>query len=101
MEDDEDVRAFMDKMRSDERMKDAVDQFETFVRDLGAGYSKDKGRRPGQDLKATRTASMPVVVLPGITSSMLEIWEGRDCSSYNFREKYDIQILPRLLSLNR
>mmetsp|Transcript_8793 Transcript_8793/g.39072 ORF Transcript_8793/g.39072 Transcript_8793/m.39072 type:complete len:622 (-) Transcript_8793:1423-3288(-) len=88
MEDDEDVRAFMDKMRSDERMKDAVDQFETFVRDLGAGYSKDKGRRPGQDLKTTRTASMPVVVLPGITSSMLEIWEGRDCSSYNFREKY-------------
>lgn len=44
--------------------------------------------RPGEELfKKGRRAQYPVVLVPGVTSSTLELWEGRECAK-GFRDVY-------------
>lgn len=86
---DEYMQEFKNKMRSDPRFAGAVDQLDTILNDMANNYVEynSSGERPGDKLRTSRKASMPVIAIPGITSSMLEIWEGRECAQYGFREK--------------
>jgi hypothetical protein len=44
--------------------------------------------RPGQYLAAYRQASMPIVIIPGIISTGLELWRGDQCAEGRFRHRF-------------
>mmetsp|Transcript_6764 Transcript_6764/g.20507 ORF Transcript_6764/g.20507 Transcript_6764/m.20507 type:complete len:648 (+) Transcript_6764:80-2023(+) len=89
MAEDPELNRLMEKMKADENLRFAIDHFENFIRDLGQSYNPaDFKDRPGLKLKGKRKAHMPIVVIPGITSSMLELWEGDVCAQAKFREKF-------------
>ena len=49
---------------------------------------EQEGRSPGRQLKSKgATAHFPVVMIPGVTSTGLEIWEGKACAQSLFRQR--------------
>jgi len=44
--------------------------------------------RVGEQLSALREAHTPVVIIPGITSTAMELWRGRPCARQTFRDKF-------------
>ncbi|CAF1139934.1 unnamed protein product [Rotaria sordida] len=44
--------------------------------------------RPGQRLAQYRQASMPIIIIPGIISTGLELWEGTECTNGKFRHRF-------------
>ena len=44
--------------------------------------------RPGQILAQYRQASMPIIIIPGIISTGLELWAGTECANGKFRHRF-------------
>ena len=44
--------------------------------------------RPGQRLAAYRKPSMPIIIIPGIISTGLELWQGTKCTEGRFRHRF-------------
>ncbi len=44
--------------------------------------------RPGQILAQYRQASMPIIIIPGIISTGLELWAGTECATGKFRHRF-------------
>ncbi|CAF1301231.1 unnamed protein product [Rotaria sp. Silwood1] len=44
--------------------------------------------RPGQQLAKYRQPSMPIIIIPGIVSTGLELWEGTECATGRFRHRF-------------
>ena len=44
--------------------------------------------RPGQRLIGIRKPSMPIVIIPGIISTSLELWQGEKCAEGRFRHRF-------------
>ncbi|CAF1479861.1 unnamed protein product [Adineta ricciae] len=44
--------------------------------------------RPGQRLSRYRQPSMPIVIIPGIISTGLELWRGTECAKGKFRHRF-------------
>jgi hypothetical protein len=44
--------------------------------------------RPGQRLAHSRQPSMPIIIIPGIISTGLELWQGLDCAKDKFRHRF-------------
>ncbi|CAF2701193.1 unnamed protein product [Rotaria sp. Silwood2] len=44
--------------------------------------------RPGQRLAQYRQPSMPIIIIPGIVSTGLELWEGTECATGQFRHRF-------------
>ncbi|CAF3251302.1 unnamed protein product [Rotaria socialis] len=44
--------------------------------------------RPGQHLAKYRQPSMPVIIIPGIVSTGLELWQGTECTAGKFRHRF-------------
>lgn len=44
--------------------------------------------RPGQRLARYRQPSMPIIIIPGIISTGLELWRGTDCAKGKFRHRF-------------
>jgi hypothetical protein len=44
--------------------------------------------RPGQRLAAYRKPSMPIIIIPGIISTGLELWQGEKCAEGRFRHRF-------------
>ncbi len=54
----------------------------------GAAHAAGEGARVGYQLRLRAArAKHPVVMIPGFTSSGLELWEGRDCLKSHFRQR--------------
>ncbi|KAL0592569.1 hypothetical protein ABG067_000133 [Albugo candida] len=82
------VRNLFEKMNAmdwSKRMRD--DFFASFDLRPSAQQSGDTDR-PGIQLAQNNTVGYsPIVMLPGFTSTGLEIWEGRECSRAYFRQR--------------
>lgn len=82
------VRNLFEKMNAmdwSKRMRD--DFFASFDLRPSAQQSGDIDR-PGIQLAQNNTVGYsPIVMLPGFTSTGLEIWEGRECSRAYFRQR--------------
>jgi hypothetical protein len=50
--------------------------------------SEEFQRRPGQRLAEFRQPSMPIIIIPGIISTGLELWRGTECASGKFRHRF-------------
>ena len=50
--------------------------------------SEEYRLRPGQRLAAYRQASMPIIIIPGIISTGLELWQGEKCAEGRFRHRF-------------
>ena len=44
--------------------------------------------RPGQRLAQYRQPSMPIIIIPGIISTGLELWQGTECTAGKFRHRF-------------
>lgn len=44
--------------------------------------------RPGQRLAEFRQPSMPIIIIPGIISTGLELWKGTECATGKFRHRF-------------
>jgi hypothetical protein len=44
--------------------------------------------RPGQYLAKYRQSSMPIIIIPGIVSTGLELWQGTECAAGKFRHRF-------------
>lgn len=44
--------------------------------------------RPGQRLAQYRQPSMPIIIIPGIISTGLELWQGTECATGKFRHRF-------------
>jgi hypothetical protein len=44
--------------------------------------------RPGQRLAQYRQSSMPIIIIPGIISTGLELWQGTECAKGKFRHRF-------------
>jgi hypothetical protein len=44
--------------------------------------------RPGQRLAQYRQPSMPIIIIPGIISTGLELWKGTECTAGKFRHRF-------------
>ena len=44
--------------------------------------------RPGQRLARYRQPSMPIIIIPGIISTGLELWQGTECAKGKFRHRF-------------
>ncbi|CAF1357973.1 unnamed protein product [Adineta steineri] len=44
--------------------------------------------RPGQRLSQYRQPSMPIIIIPGIISTGLELWQGTECAKGKFRHRF-------------
>lgn len=44
--------------------------------------------RPGQRLAQYRQPSMPIIIIPGIVSTGLELWQGTECATGRFRHRF-------------
>lgn len=44
--------------------------------------------RPGQRLSQYRQPSMPIIIIPGIISTGLELWRGTECTAGKFRYRF-------------
>lgn len=44
--------------------------------------------RPGQRLAQYRQPSMPIIIIPGIISTGLELWQGTECAAGKFRHLF-------------
>lgn len=50
--------------------------------------NEQEGRSPGRQLRLKgATAHFPVVMIPGVTSTGLEMWEGKSCAQSLFRQR--------------
>lgn len=50
--------------------------------------NSEEGRSPGRRLrKSGATVHFPVVMIPGVTSTGLELWEGKKCAQSLFRQR--------------
>lgn len=63
----------------------------SFIKPFTIGDSsadEEESRSPGRQLKMKgATAHFPVVMIPGVTSTGLEIWEGKPCAQSLFRQR--------------
>ncbi|UJR26566.1 hypothetical protein I4U23_007887 [Adineta vaga] len=50
--------------------------------------SEEYRLRPGQRLSQYRQPSMPIIIIPGIISTGLELWQGTECASGKFRHRF-------------
>jgi hypothetical protein len=50
--------------------------------------SQEYQLRPGQRLADYRQPSMPIIIIPGIISTGLELWKGTECASGKFRHRF-------------
>ena len=56
---------------------------------LSGGIGGEDKLRPGEELfRKGRRAQSPVVLVPGVTSSTLELWQGHECAKKGFRDIY-------------
>ncbi|KAA8494905.1 Phospholipid:diacylglycerol acyltransferase [Porphyridium purpureum] len=60
----------------------------TAVEDLKQQYAEAFADRVGLKMKEEYHAFSPVLLLPGITSTALELWQGKECASEQFRKKF-------------
>lgn len=44
--------------------------------------------RPGERLIGIRKPSMPIIIIPGIISTGLELWQGEKCAEGRFRHRF-------------
>ena len=44
--------------------------------------------RPGEQLAQYRQPSMPIIIIPGIVSTGLELWRGTECATGRFRHRF-------------
>ena len=59
-----------------------------FTNSNSGGSEDEEGRSPGKQLKRKGAkAHFPVVLIPGVTSTGLEIWEGKLCARSLFRQR--------------
>ena len=50
--------------------------------------SEESRLRPGQRLAHFRQPSMPIIIIPGIISTGLELWQGTECAQGKFRHRF-------------
>lgn len=50
--------------------------------------SEEFRQRPGQRLAHYRQPSMPIIIIPGIISTGLELWRGAECAEGKFRHRF-------------
>jgi len=50
--------------------------------------SEEYQLRPGQRLAQYRQPSMPIIIIPGIISTGLELWKGTECTAGKFRHRF-------------
>jgi hypothetical protein len=50
--------------------------------------SEELQLRPGQRLSQYRQPSMPIIIIPGIISTGLELWQGTECTTGKFRQRF-------------
>ena len=50
--------------------------------------SEETRLRPGERLAQYRQASMPIIIIPGIISTGLELWQGTECARGKFRHRF-------------
>lgn len=50
--------------------------------------SEELRLRPGQRLAEFRQPSMPIIIIPGIISTGLELWQGTECATGKFRHRF-------------
>ncbi|KAA8494901.1 Phospholipid:diacylglycerol acyltransferase [Porphyridium purpureum] len=71
------------------RIKETTDYFEETIEKVKERVSrKEQLRRIGWSMKGNRVADAPVIIIPGITSISMEMWDGRECAAQvTFRER--------------
>lgn len=59
-----------------------------FTSNDATGRSDEEDRSPGRQLRLKGAkAHFPVIMIPGVTSTGLEIWEGKSCAQSLFRQR--------------
>ena len=61
--------------------------FENFLKKYNL-TSEEYRLRPGQRLAGHRQPSMPIIIIPGIISTGLELWQGEKCAEGRFRHRF-------------
>lgn len=61
--------------------------FENFLKKYNL-TSEEYRLRPGQRLASYRQPSMPIIIIPGIISTGLELWQGEKCADGRFRHRF-------------
>lgn len=79
------IREKLNGLEWPKRMKE--DLFASF--DYRPSIFNDEAERPGEELRREEqlAAYSPVVLIPGFTSTGLEIWNGSECSKEYFRQR--------------